>query len=147
MAKNSFQWRGETYRLESSTWHFWGNASLIELPGNGEEFRMTPDDARFCEFAVKAGFERPTELDQPEQLLAAQAYLENNDYRVWRVREALHIIREDSDREVSARLLTCLIDWFFLIKVYNPPSPSNSRTNINKSARPPRSPPLQKHED
>lgn len=116
MAKNSFRWRGETYRLESSTWHFWGNARLIELPGNSEEFRMTPDDDRFIEFAVKGGFERPTELAESEQLVAALAYLEYNDYRVWRVRQALHIIREDPDREVSARLLKCLFDWFFLIK-------------------------------
>jgi hypothetical protein len=106
LARRSFEWRGESYRLDSSIWHFWGHARLIQLPGQDAEFRMTPDDTLFIQFAVKVGFRPQEDLDHPKQLNACQTYLEQNGHQVWTARGALQIACEDSDTELSARLLT-----------------------------------------
>ena len=116
MARRSFQWRGESYRLDSGTWHFWGRARLIQLPDKDGEIRMTPDDILFIEFAVTAGYTPEEDMDQLEQLQACQTYLAQGGHQVWTARESVQIVFEDSDTELSARLMARLIDWFFIIK-------------------------------
>ena len=77
---------------------------------------MTPDDSVFIQFAIKAGFTLPEDLDHPEQLQACQAYLVQHEHQIWAVQEALQIVLEDTDTELSSKLLARLIHWFFIIK-------------------------------
>lgn len=114
MARRSFQWRGESYRLDSGTWHFWDRARLIQLPDKDGEIKMTPDDTLFIQFAVTAGF--TSEEDGAEQLQASQTYLEKCGHQVWTAREAVQIVCEEFDPELSSRLMARLIDWFFIVK-------------------------------
>jgi hypothetical protein len=116
LAGANFQWRGASYRLDSSTWLFWNNARLIRLPGKEGVLRMTPDEPLFVQLAVKAGFECEKNLLDPELVPACHSYLEQNGHHVWTVQEAVQIVREDSDTDLSAYLLEGLIHWFFLIK-------------------------------
>jgi hypothetical protein len=117
MARGSFVWRGESYRIDSGTWLFWGHARLIQLPGNDAEFRMTPDDALFIDFAVQAGCSHQPDAQAPETLIDCQAFLEQGGHQVWRVQQALQIVRDEADTDLATRLLGCLIDWFFISKV------------------------------
>ena len=112
MSRRSFEWRGQSYRLEDSTWHFWGHARLIQLPGKDAPFSMTPNDPLFIRFAIKAGYATQQDLD----ITACQTYLEQHGHQVWTVWEALQVLRDDADTDLSARLLERLIYWFFISK-------------------------------
>lgn len=112
--RHSFRWRDDNYRLDSSTWQFWSGARLIQLPGEPVTFRMTPDDALFLRFSVDAGFELDEAPEAP--LPACQAFLEQNGYRVWTVREALDSVRDDTDPVLAEQLMDRLIYFYFLIK-------------------------------
>jgi hypothetical protein len=117
MPRRTFDWRGESYRLEGSTWHFWGGARLIQLPGQDAQYRLAPDPTLFIRFATEAGYALPEDLDGAAQLSACQAYLEQHGHHVWRVQDALQIVRDEADTDLATRLLGCLIDWFFISKV------------------------------
>ena len=110
MSRRSFGWRGQSYRLEDSTWHFWDRARLIQLPGKDAPFSMTPNDPLFIRFAIEAGYATQQDLD----ITACQTYLEQHGHQVWRVQDALQIVRDDADTDLSARLLERLIYWFFI---------------------------------
>ena len=116
MARRSFAWRGESYRLDNSTWHFWGHARLIQTPGEDAPFSMTPDDLRFIRYAIKEGYAYQGDLDTTAHITACQAYLEQHGHQVWTVWEALQVLRDDADTDLSARLLERLIYWFFISK-------------------------------
>ena len=114
MGRRTFNWREQSYRLDSSTWLFWGRARLIQLPGDDGEFRMAPDDTLFVHFAMAAGFKPVGDQDVCEMLDACQAYLIENGHQVWTAREALQVVRDDADKALAARLMDRLIYWFFL---------------------------------
>ena len=115
LGRRSFQWRKESYRLDSSTWLFWGGARLILLPGKESEFRMIPDDGLFIQFAQEAGYEPGEDLEGTDPITACQVLLEQSGHRIWTAREALQIVRDDTDEALAARLLDRLIYWFFVI--------------------------------
>ena len=112
LRRRSFRWRDDNYRLDSSVWQFWGGGRLLKLPGEPVMFRMTPDDASFLRFGSEAGFELDEAPDP--SLPACQAVLEQNGYRVWTVREALDIVREDTDPAQPELLMDRLIYFYFL---------------------------------
>jgi hypothetical protein len=116
MARGSFQWRGESYRLDRSTWLFWGNARLILLPGKASEFRMTPDETLFIQLATQVGYEPGEDVEGPELISACQAYLEQNGHRIWTAQEAFKIVQDDAETDLATRLLDRLIYWFFVTK-------------------------------
>tara|TARA_R110002110_G_scaffold415854_1_gene658273 strand:+ start:9357 stop:9731 length:375 start_codon:yes stop_codon:yes gene_type:complete len=114
LGRRTFTWRDGSYRLDSSTWLFWGRGRLIQLPGDGSEFRMTPDEALFVRFAVKAGFEPGNELDEADLVEASCAHLAQHGYQVWTASEALQVVRDDADEALATRLMERLIHWYFL---------------------------------
>ncbi len=75
---------------------------------------MAPDDALFIRFAVAAGFVPNDDSDERELLDACQAYLIENDHQVWTAREAVQLVRDDTDKDLAERLMDRLIHWFFL---------------------------------
>ena len=113
--RRSFRWRGDTYRLDTGTWHFWGGARLIRLPGEPPTFRMTPDDELFVSFGLRANY--VSDADDSNAVTACQTFLEQSGYQVWTVQEALDIVRADADPALSEQLMDRLIYFFFLAKV------------------------------
>jgi len=114
LARRTLTWQEQTYRLVRSTWHFWGQARLIQLPGDDSDIRMTPDEAQFVQFAMAAGFEPEAGKDDSEMSAACQVYLAESGHQVWTVSEALQLVRDDVDKALTARLMDQLIHWFFL---------------------------------
>lgn len=114
MDKRTFTWRGGSYRLDSSTWLFWGRAKLIRLPGEDDEYRMAPDDALFVQFAIDAGFEPSGDREDSDLIDACRAHLVQQGHQVWTADEALQIVRDDVDTALAERLMERLIYWFFL---------------------------------
>lgn len=116
MPRRSFVWRGRSYRFDSSTWLFWGGARLILLPGKDSEFRMTPDDRLFIDFARQAGYESPNDAEVSDPITDCQTYLQQHGYRIWSAHDAVQVVRDDADEELATRLLDRLIHWYFIIE-------------------------------
>jgi len=112
--RHSFRWRDGLYRLDLSTWQFWGGARLFKLPGEPTTFRMTPDDGLFLRYGAGAGFAFSAETEAP--VLACQAFLEQAGYQVWTIPQAIDTVRADVDPALAEQLMDRLIYFYFLIK-------------------------------
>jgi len=117
MPRNSFQWREDTYSLELSTWRYWGHARFVQHSEADSELKLFTEPSLLVRFAQREGYVPEDAVDEASLVVSSQTYLENAGHRVWSVRQALAIVREDTDTDLAAQFMPCLIQYYFLRKL------------------------------
>ena len=105
------------YRVNGTTLAYWPQTRLVSCPGGEPGLRLTTDGPQFIAFARHLGCELDEDSPQSEQCADGGRDLVDRGYLVWTIWEALERVSTAPEDPVTADLLGCLENWFFVEKI------------------------------
>ena len=117
MHRAGFTVGAQHYRVNGTTLAYWPQTHIVFCAGVEPGPRLITAGPQFIAFARHLGCEVDADSPENEQCADCRRDLVDRGHFVWTIWDALERLSTAPEDEVTANLLACLENWFFVEKI------------------------------